>query len=96
LFVVDGVPIDNSGGGSELQRGASPSNRAVDINLKTSKVVVLKDAASTVLYGSRGASGVILITTKKGKKGEKSSITFNSSFNVGTVNRLPIIKMNMF
>jgi TonB-dependent SusC/RagA subfamily outer membrane receptor len=66
------------------------------LTLKTSKVVVLKDAASTVLYGSRGASGVILITTKKGKKGEKSSITFNSSFNVGTVNRLPIIKMNMF
>jgi TonB-dependent SusC/RagA subfamily outer membrane receptor len=63
------VPIDNSGGGSELQRGASPSNRAVDINLKTSKVL-FKDAASTVLYGSRGASGVILITTKKGKKGE--------------------------
>jgi outer membrane receptor for ferrienterochelin and colicin len=42
----------------------------------------------TVLYGSRGASGVILITTKKVRK-EKSSITFNSSFNVGTVNRLP-------
>jgi hypothetical protein len=41
LFVVDGVPIDNSGGGSELQRGASPSNRAVDINPEDS-VVVLK------------------------------------------------------
>jgi outer membrane receptor protein involved in Fe transport len=43
LFVVDGVPIDNSGGGSELQRGASPSNRAVDINPEDiESVVVLK------------------------------------------------------
>ena len=90
LYVVDGVPIDNSGGGAQLQRGASPSNRAIDINPEDiESVVVLKDAASTALYGSRGASGVIVITTKKGKKGEKSSITFNSSFNVGTVNRLP-------
>ena len=90
LYVVDGVPIDNSGGGAQLQRGASPSNRAIDINPEDiESVVVLKDAASTALYGSRGASGVIVITTKKGKKGEKSSITFNSSYNIGTVNRLP-------
>ena len=90
LFVVDGVPIDNSGGGSELQRGSSVSNRAIDINPEDiESVVVLKDAASTVLYGSRGASGVIVITTKKGRKGENSSITFDSSFNVGNVNRLP-------
>ncbi|MDI6047913.1 SusC/RagA family TonB-linked outer membrane protein [Flavobacterium yafengii] len=90
LYVVDGVPIDNSGGGASLQRGASPSNRAIDINPEDiESVVVLKDAASTVLYGSRGASGVIVITTKKGRKGEKSSITFDSSFNIGNVNRLP-------
>ena len=90
LYVVDGVPIDNSGGGAALQRGASPSNRAIDVNPEDiESVTVLKDAASTVLYGSRGASGVILITTKKGKKGEKSSITFDSSYNIGNVNRLP-------
>jgi TonB-linked SusC/RagA family outer membrane protein len=90
LYVVDGVPIDNSGGGNALQRGPTNSNRAVDINPEDiESVVVLKDAASTVLYGSRGASGVILITTKKGKKGEKSTVTFNSSYNIGQVNRLP-------
>ncbi|WP_264525252.1 SusC/RagA family TonB-linked outer membrane protein [Flavobacterium sp. N502536] len=90
LYVVDGVPIDNSGGGNALQRGPTNSNRAVDINPEDiENVVVLKDAASTVLYGSRGASGVILITTKKGKKGERSSVTFNSSFNIGVANRLP-------
>ncbi|SHG49642.1 TonB-linked outer membrane protein, SusC/RagA family [Flavobacterium micromati] len=90
LYVVDGVPIDNSGGGTALQRGSSPSNRAIDINPEDiENVTVLKDAASTVLYGSRGASGVILITTKKGKKGEKATITFDSSYNIVNVNRLP-------
>ncbi|MEY3500554.1 MAG: hypothetical protein RL308_2223 [Bacteroidota bacterium] len=90
LYVVDGVPIDNSGGGNELQRGSTNSNRAIDINPEDiENVVILKDAASTVLYGSRGASGVILITTKKGKRGEKSTISFDSSYNVGNVNRLP-------
>lgn len=90
LYVIDGVPIDNSGGATELQRGSSSSNRAIDINPEDiENIVVLKDAASTALYGSRGASGVISITTKKGKKGERSSITFNTSFNAGTVNRLP-------
>jgi TonB-linked SusC/RagA family outer membrane protein len=90
LYVVDGVPIDNSGGGTPLQAGPSLSNRAGDINPEdVESVVVLKDAASTALYGSRGASGVILITTKKGKKGQKGAISFNSSLNVGVVNRLP-------
>ena len=90
LYVVDGIPIDNSGGGTPLQSGASASNRAIDINPEDiENIVVLKDAASTSVYGSRGASGVILITTKKGKKGAKSDVTFTSSFNIGNVNRLP-------
>ena len=90
LYVVDGLPIDNSGGNSQLQTGSSVSNRAIDINPEDiENIVVLKDAASTALYGSRAASGVILITTKKGQKGEKSSITFSSSLSVGTVSRLP-------
>lgn len=90
LYVVDGVPIDNSGGGTPLQSGPSLSNRASDVNPEDiESVVVLKDAASTALYGSRGASGVILITTKKGKKGQQATVTFNSSLNAGVVNRLP-------
>jgi TonB-linked SusC/RagA family outer membrane protein len=89
LYVVDGVPIDNSGGNTPLQNGPSLSNRAIDINPEDiESLVVLKDAASTALYGSRAASGVILITTKKGKK-NSSSITFSSNVSIGTVNRLP-------
>lgn len=90
LYVIDGVPIDNSGGGTQLQRGSSQSNRAIDINPEDIEdIVVLKDASSTALYGSRGASGVILITTKKGKKGDSGTVTFTSSYNNGVVNRLP-------
>ncbi|WP_395077625.1 SusC/RagA family TonB-linked outer membrane protein [Flavobacterium sp.] len=89
LYVIDGVPIDNSGGATPLQSGPSLSNRAIDINPEDiESLVVLKDASSTALYGSRGASGVILITTKRGKK-NTSSISFNSNISIGTINRLP-------
>jgi len=90
LFVVDGVPIDNGGGGVALQNGVTNSNRAVDINPDDIEdLTVLKGAAATSLYGSRGAAGVILLTTKKGKRKAKNSIDFNSSLSNVTVNMLP-------
>ena len=90
LFVLDGVPIDNGGGGVALQGGVTNSNRAVDINPDDIEdLTVLKGAAATSLYGSRGAAGVILITTKKGKKRTKNNVDFNSSYAVVSVNRLP-------
>ncbi len=61
LYVIDGVPIDNSGvGGSR-----NPLNFINPNDIET--FVVLKDASSAAIYGSRAANGVILITTKKGK-----------------------------
>ncbi|MEN9684713.1 MAG: Enterobactin outer-rane receptor [Bacteroidota bacterium] len=90
LFVIDGVPIDNGGGGVALQNGVTNSNRAIDINPDdVEEMTVLKGAAATSLYGSRGAAGVILITTKKGKRKSKNSIDFNSSYQVVSVNKLP-------
>lgn len=90
LYIVDGIPIDNSGGGAQLQSGASVSNRAIDINQDDiENVTVLKGAAATVLYGSRAASGAIVITTKKGNKNQKNQIEFTSSYGAGVVNRLP-------
>ena len=62
LFIVDGIPVA-SGGLSPLQY-LSPNDIA--------SISVLKDAAATSIYGSRGANGVILITTKTGKVGETS------------------------
>jgi TonB-linked SusC/RagA family outer membrane protein len=90
LFVLDGVPIDNGGGIVSLQNGVTNSNRAVDINPDDIEdFTVLKGAAATSLYGSRGAAGVILITTKKGKKRTKNNVDFNSSYAIVSVNRLP-------
>lgn len=90
LFVVDGVPVDNGGGGTSLQNGTTSSNRAVDINPDdVQELTVLKGAAATSLYGSRGAAGVILITTKKGKRSAKNAIDFNSSYQFVSVNTLP-------
>ncbi len=73
LFVVDGVPLDNSNFTTADQaRGAlgyDYGNAAQDINTDDIESVnVLKGAAASALYGSRGANGVIVITTKKGTK----------------------------
>lgn len=90
LYVVDGIPIDNSGGGTALQTGTTTTNRAVDINPEDiESMTVLKGAAATSSYGSRGAGGVILITTKKGRKRAKNSIELSSSYNMVQVNKLP-------
>ncbi|HKL14063.1 MAG TPA: SusC/RagA family TonB-linked outer membrane protein [Balneolaceae bacterium] len=70
LFVVDGVPIDNS----TVESNGSPrgmSNRAIDINPDDiESVSVLKSAPATALYGVRAANGAVLITTKQGEPGE--------------------------
>lgn len=93
LFVIDGVPLDNSNTNSANQLtgriGYDYGNAAADINPNDIESVnVLKGAAATALYGSRAANGAIMITTKKGK-GNKNGlgITFNSSVSVGSVDK---------
>jgi len=91
LFVVDGVPIDNSGGGGSVA-GVATSNRAQDINPDDiASVSVLKGGAATSLYGIRGANGVIVITTKKGKatKGKKINVSINSSTTLSKISQVP-------
>lgn len=82
LFVIDGVPIDNTNKNSADQMagggGYDYGSPASDINPDDiENVTILKGAGATALYGSRGSNGVILITTKKAKKG--LGITFNST-----------------
>lgn len=90
LFVIDGIPIDNSGGGSPLQNGPTVSNRAIDINQEDiESMSVLKGPSAAVLYGSRASNGVILITTKKGKAGKKAAISVSSNYSIEQVNRFP-------
>jgi len=82
LYVVDGIPIDNSGfgqaglwGGSDEGDGISSINPD-DIESMT----VLKGANAAALYGSRASNGVILITTKSGKARKGLGVEFNSNF----------------
>jgi TonB-dependent starch-binding outer membrane protein SusC len=71
LVVLDGVPF--AGSISDID----PNNiKSVDI---------LKDASATAIYGSRGANGVILVTTDKGISGQKPRVTFNSYYGLETV-----------
>ncbi|MCH7397052.1 SusC/RagA family TonB-linked outer membrane protein [Belliella sp. DSM 107340] len=83
LFVVDGVPVNNSFRASiGTSGGVDYANRAIDINPNDiESISVLKGPAATSLYGIQGATGVVLITTKKGsrKKGFSVDITSNTS-----------------
>lgn len=77
LFVVDGLPLDNSatGRGDPLNFLNSQDIESID---------VLKDASATAIYGSRGANGVVIITTKKGRAGA-SSLNFSSSLGISSL-----------
>ncbi|WP_448636115.1 SusC/RagA family TonB-linked outer membrane protein [Pedobacter panaciterrae] len=69
LYVIDGVPLDNSSIGSD--ESYDFGNNANDINPNSvESMSILKGSAATALYGSRGSNGVILITTKKGTAGK--------------------------
>lgn len=90
LWVVDGIPIDNSGGASPLQNGPTVSNRVIDLNQDDiESISVLKGPSAAVLYGSRASNGVIVITTKKGKASQKNAIQFSTSYATEEVNRFP-------
>ncbi|WP_145857917.1 SusC/RagA family TonB-linked outer membrane protein [Pedobacter suwonensis] len=99
LIVVDGVPINNStlNQTRELVSGAANrdqdySNRGMDINPNDiESYVIMKGPEATALYGSAGASGAILITTKKGKAG-RGAINYNNSFRVEQLNKFPEIQ----
>lgn len=74
LYVVDGII---SGGISGLNPGDIES------------ISVLKDAASAAIYGSRGANGVVIVTTKKGKRDQKTTISYNTSHGIQQAWRMP-------
>ena len=89
LFVVDGLPLDNSSTG-----GGDPLNFINPQDIES--MDVLKDASATAIYGSRGANGVIIITTKKGKAGT-SSLGFSSNVGFSTIARaIPVLSSSEF
>jgi len=90
LYVVDGVPIDNSNQGQAgIWGGADQGDALNSINPDDiASISVLKGASAAALYGSRAANGVILITTKKGTARQGLGIEFNSNFVLETVQNL--------
>lgn len=85
LYVIDGMPVNDAAAiGSPGVGGATnnPNNRTPLNALNPSDIAsieILKDASATAIYGSRGANGVVLITTKKGKEG-KLTVTYDASY----------------
>ena len=92
LYVIDGVPMSNEAIQStdELNHNYDFGSGANAINPDdVENMTVLKGAAATALYGSRAANGVIMITTKKGKKRDKGvGITYNGGIQFSNVARL--------
>lgn len=77
IYVIDGMVMDNSFSGFN----------AVNLN-DVASIEVLKDASATALYGSRGSNGVVVITTKKGKKGE-GKVTYDGWVGIQTYANTP-------
>nr|NQU93739.1 TonB-dependent receptor plug domain-containing protein [Bacteroidota bacterium] len=79
LIVVDGVPIENTPGLEEIGRGQDWGSAINNVNqADIEDISILKGPTASALYGSRGANGVVLITTKRGKK--QKGIGINYSF----------------
>lgn len=103
LYVIDGIPIsggnkrvkgpqDNFGPTGDLQNMSQAPNMLSFLNPNDiASIVVLKDASSTAIYGSRGSNGVVLITTKKGNR-NRTTVNFSSSVDVSNIYRkMPLL-----
>ena len=95
LFVVDGIPIDNSAGSGDSDTGGLSAtstytaNRGMDLNSDDiESISVLKGPAAAALYGLKAAAGAVIITTKKGKAGVPE-ITVSSKMRMDVANRYP-------
>lgn len=85
LFVVDGVPLDpggTTGTASGVEGSSTPKNPLMFLNPNDiESISILKDASSAAIYGSRGANGVVIITTKGGR-GKTGAFTFGASTSI--------------
>src|SRR5437868_6127217 len=100
LYVIDGVAVGTAGVDKFTVGPSEPSFTTMTTTNPLSTLApsdiesidVLKDASATAIYGSRGANGVVIITTKRGQRGQPRQITFNSSTGMSSVIReLPVL-----
>lgn len=89
LFIIDGIPMDNSTGASTT---VASINRAADLNPEDiESISVLKGPAAAALYGIQAADGAVVITTKNGKPGV-SSITYSGTFSIDNILGTPDVQ----
>ncbi|MGB5387045.1 MAG: SusC/RagA family TonB-linked outer membrane protein [Eudoraea sp.] len=89
LFVVDGVPLSSESttpGGGDVTGGENASRNPLNfINpADIESISILKDASATAIYGSRGANGVVIVTTKSGKTAQGGVWEFDQTLSIGT------------
>ena len=98
LIVIDGFPLSevSTSGGGNLEGFSSQMSGFSYINPDDiASIEVLKDASATAIYGNRGANGVIMITTKKGKNKGESGITFNTYLGISEMKeRIDVMDFN--
>lgn len=99
LYVIDGFPVDNNSDNLSAGNVAEGPNLNALSTLSPSDIEsidVLKDASASAIYGSRGANGVIIITTKRGKSGE-AQINYDTYISVSEVNKkLDVLNASQF
>lgn len=101
LYVIDGVPITNdtySASGATTGSLGSSSARSPLSFLNPAdieNISVLKDASASAIYGSRGANGVVLITTRKGRKGQGIQVSANTTV-ASTASRYKLLNASQF
>lgn len=79
LIVIDGMPMDNNN-----TKGMNNPLSLINPN-DIATFTVLKDASATAIYGSRGSNGVIIITTKKGRKNQAPQVSYNGTVSFSTI-----------
>lgn len=99
LFVVDGVPLDGGGTSGGFDNGSGSSSARNPLSFLNpadiENISILKDASAAAIYGSRGANGVVLITTKKGKSGQGLTFGLTTSL-AGTAKRYDLLNATEF
>lgn len=97
LYVVDGFPLTGGGINTSTEMGNSTTSPLATLDPSNIESIdILKDASATAIYGSRGANGVVIITTKQGKPGT-TRINFESYLGVSSLSRkLPILDAQGF
>ncbi len=91
LIVIDGMQMDNN-----ATKGVSNPLALVNPN-DIESFTVLKDASATAIYGSRGSNGVIIITTKKGRRNQSPKVSYNGTLSISTIaKKLDVMDGNQY